>query len=246
MISLLAQIKREFTAFFFSPIAYVVLVAAMLVNGIVFGMIVDFLSDPRSGHGAAMQILFSNEFYWFLTLIICPLITMRLLSEERHLGTLETLLTAPISPVGVVVAKYVAAVSFWIVLWLPTTAYALLLSRYAEIDFGPVASGYLGTLGIGMMLLSVGLFFSALSKNQIVSSLLGFGANMALFLLGLSASMSAQQSSDSLLGYMNLFEHMLDFSKGIVDTRHLIYYGSVTGFMLFSTVQVLQIRRWRG
>ena len=246
MISLIAQIKREFTAFFYSPIAYVVLVAAMLVNGIVFGMIVDFLSDPRSGHGAAMQLLFSNEFYWFLTLIICPLITMRLLSEERHLGTIETLLTAPISPVGVVAAKYLAALSFWVVLWLPTLAYVFILSRFSSLDLGPITAGYLGTLGVGMMLLSVGLFFSSLSKNQIVAALLGFGANMALFLLGLSASMGAVQSSDSVFGYINLFEHMLDFSRGIVDTRHLVYYGSVTLFMLFCTVQVLQVRRWRG
>ena len=246
MMTLMAQIKREFIAFFVSPIAYVVLVAAMLVNGIVFGMIVDFLSDPRSGHSAAMQLMFSNEFYWFLTLVICPLITMRLLSEERNLGTLETLLTAPISPVGVVVAKFLSALSFWVVLWLPTLAYVIILSQYSTLDPGPVAAGYLGTFGVGMMLLSVGLFFSALSKNQIVAALLAFGANMAVFLLGLSASMGAVQSSESILGYINLFEHMLDFSRGIVDTRHLVYYGSVTLFMLFGTVQVLQVRRWRG
>jgi ABC-2 type transport system permease protein len=246
MTSLFAQVKRELTAFFFSPIAYVVLVAAMLVNGIVFGMIVDFLSDPNSGHGAAMQIMFSNEFYWFLVLVICPLITMRLLAEERHSGTIETLLTAPIGTVGVTVSKYLAAVFFWIVIWLPTAAYPLLLSRYASIEVGPVLAGYLGTLGVGMMLLAVGLFFSALTKNQIVAALLSFAANMALFLVGLSASMSAVQSSDSPLGYINLFDHMLDFAKGIVDTRHLVYYGSVSLFMLFSTVQVLEMRRWRG
>lgn len=245
-MTLIAQIRREFIAFFVSPIAYVVLVAAMLVNGIVFGMIVDFLSDPRSGHGAAMQLMFSNEFYWFLTLVICPLITMRLLSEEQHLGTLETLLTAPISPVGVVLAKFFAAVSFWVALWLPTLAYVLILSSFSTLDTGPVAAGYLGTFGVGIMLLSVGLFFSSLSKNQIVAALLGFGANMAIFLLGLSASMGAVQSSESILGHINLFEHMLDFARGIVDTRHLVYYGSVTLFMLFCTVQVLQVRRWRG
>lgn len=246
MSSLFAQVRREFTAFFFSPIAYVVLTAAMVVNGIVFSMVVDFLSDPQSGHAAAMQIMFSNEFYWFLTLVICPLITMRLLSEERHSGTLETLLTAPIGTTGVTVAKYLAAVAFWAVLWLPTAAYPLLLSKYAPIEVGPVLSGYLGTLGVGMMLLSVGLFFSALTKNQIVSALLSFGTNMALFLIGLSASMSAVRLSDSPLGYINMFEHMLDFSRGIVDTRHLIYYGSVSVFMLFCTVEVLEMRRWRG
>ncbi len=246
MISVFAQIKRELAAFFYSPIAYVVLVAAMLVNGIVFGMIVDLLSDPRAGHGAAMQIMFSNEFYWFLMLIICPLITMRLFSEERHSGTIETLLTAPIGTVGVTIAKYVAAVIFWIVIWLPTIAYPLLLSRYSSIEAGPVMSGYLGTLGVGMMLLSVGLFFSALTKNQIVSALLAFGANMGIFLLGLSSSMGGSSLSDSPMEYINLFDHMLNFSRGIVDTRHLTYYGTVSVFMLFATVQILEMRRWRG
>jgi ABC-2 type transport system permease protein len=240
------QIKRELMAFFFSPIAYVLLVAAMVINGVVFGMIVDFLADPHSGHGAALQIMFSNEFYWFLVLVVSPLITMRLLSEERSSGTLETLLTAPISEAGVVAAKYLAAVLFWIVLWLPTTAYVVLLSRYSEIDLGPVLSGYLGTLGVGMMLLAIGLFFSAITKNQIIAALLGFGVNMTLFLVGLSESIGSTQSSESVLAYMNLFEHMLDFSRGIVDTRHLVYYGSVTLFALFCTVQALQARRWRG
>ena len=245
-MTILYQIKREFTAFFFSPIAYVVLVAAMVVNGIVFGMIIDFLSDPRSGHGAAMQLQFSNEFYWFLVLVVCPLVTMRLLAEERHAGTIETLLTAPISATGVVVAKFLAAVAFWIVIWLPTVAYAILLSHFSTLDFGPVLSGYLGTLGVGMMLLSIGLFFSSVTRNQIVAALLGFGANMTVFLLGLSATMSDIQSSESVLAHLNLFEHMLDFSRGIVDTRHLVLYGSVSLFMLFCTVQVLEVRRWRG
>ena len=242
-MTVLIQMKREFLAFFFSPIAYVLLVAAMVVNGVVFGMIVDFLADPHSGHGAALQIMFSNEFYWFLILVISPLITMRLLSEERSSGTLETLLTAPISETGVVAAKYLAAVCFWIALWLPTTAYVLLLSRYSDIDPGPVLSGYLGTLGVGMMLLAIGLFFSALTRNQIVAALLGFGANMTLFLIGIAESIASTQSSDSVLGYLNLFEHLMDFSRGIVDTRHLVYYGSLTLFMLFCTVQALQARR---
>ena len=245
-MSILAQIRREFLAFFYSPIAYVVLVAAMAVNGVVFGMIVSFLSDPHSGHGAALEIMFSNEFYWILVLVVSPLITMRLLSEERSSGTLETLLTAPISETGVVVAKYFAAVCFWVVLWLPTTAYVLVLSRYSEIDLGPVLSGYLGTLGVGMMLLAIGLFFSALAKNQIVAALLGFGVNMTLFLVGLSESIGSEQSSESVIGYMNLFEHMTDFARGIVDTRHLVYYASLTLFTLFCAVQVLQARRWRG
>lgn len=243
----IAQLKREFAALFYSPIAYVLLTGAVIINGGIFITIINFLSDPRAGHGAAMQYLFGGTiFFWFLVLVICPLVTMRSLAEETHSGTLETLLTAPISDAQVVMAKYLSAVGFWIVLWLPTVTYVIFLSRFSEIDMGPILSGYLGTLGLGMMFLAVGLLCSAMTKNQIVAALLAFAANMILFLLGIAEFLSPSQSSDSILSYLNLWTHMDEFGRGIVDTRHLIYYGSVTAFILFSTVQVVQSRRWRG
>lgn len=246
-MTLFAQIKREMAALFYSPIAYVLLTVAIVINGGIFLAIVEFLSDPRSGHGAVIQMLFGGTlFFWFIVLVFTPLITMRALAEERHTGTLETLLTAPISDTEVVVAKFLAALSFWIILWLPTSAYALLLSRYSEVDIGPVLSGYLGTLGVGMMFLSIGLFCSAVTRNQIVAALLGFAVNMVLFLMGVFEFLSPSQSAGSLLGYMNLWTHMEDFGRGIVDSKHLVYYGSITLFALFGTVQILQARRWRG
>ena len=246
-MTIIAQLKREFAALFYSPIAYVLLTGAVIINGGIFITIINFLSDPRAGHGAAMQYLFGGTiFFWFLVLVICPLVTMRTLAEETHSGTLETLLTAPISDAQVVVAKYLSAIGFWIVLWLPTVTYVIFLSRFSEIDIGPILSGYLGTLGLGMMFLAVGLLCSAMTRNQIVAALLAFAANMILFLLGIAEFLSPSQGSDSILSYLNLWTHMDEFGRGIVDTRHLIYYGSVTAFILFSTVQVVQSRRWRG
>ncbi|MCP4677022.1 MAG: ABC transporter permease subunit [Deltaproteobacteria bacterium] len=245
-MTILAQIKREFLSFFFSPIAYVLLVATMIYNGIVFLLIVEFLSDPRAPHGAAMQFMFGGtDFFYILIITAASFITMRLIAHEKNAGTLEALLTAPINDAQVVAAKFLAAVCFYIVLWLPTLAYPLILSRYSEVDMGPIAAGYLGTLGMGMMFLSVGLLASSLSRNQIVAALLSFGGNMILFLLGIFEFVSQGQSSDSVLSYLNLWNHMPEFSRGIVDTRHLVYYISVTLFMLFTTVQVLQARRWR-
>ncbi|MDJ0765500.1 MAG: ABC transporter permease [Myxococcota bacterium] len=245
-MTIFAQIKREFAAIFFSPIAYVLLVATMVYNGIVFMLIVEFLSDPRSPHGAAMQFMFGGtNFFYLLIIAAASFITMRLISQEKSSGTLETLLTAPIGDVSVVLAKYAAAVGFYVVLWLPTLLYPMLLSRHSDIDIGPIAAGYLGTLGMGMMFLSVGLLASALSKNQIVAALLSFGGNMVLFLLGVFEFIQGSQSSDSLIGYLNLWTQMEAFGRGIVDTRYLVYYGSVTVFVLFCTVQVVQMRRWR-
>jgi ABC-2 type transport system permease protein len=246
-MSLFAQLKREFASFFYSPIAYVLLTAAAVLNGIVFLLIVDFLSDPRAPQGAAMQMLFGGTiFFWIVVIVLTPLITMRSIAEERHSGTLETLCTAPINDAQIVVAKYLAAVGFYIVLWLPTLAYPLLLAKYSDLDVGPIFSGYLGTLFVGMMFTSIGVLGSSLTRNQIIAALVSFAAIMLLFVIGIFDFMTGETSSNSLLHYMNLWTHMEDFGRGIVDTRHLVYYGSVTLFSLFSTVQIMQFRRWRG
>jgi ABC-2 type transport system permease protein len=246
-MSIFAQLKREFTAFFYSPIAYVLLTAAAVLNGVVFLLVIDFLSDPRAPQGAAMQMLFGGTiFFWIIVIVLTPLITMRTLAEERHSGTLETLLTAPISDMQVVVAKYLAAVGFYIVLWLPTLAYPLLLSSYSDLDLGPILSGYLGTLGVGMMFTAVGMLGSSLTRNQIIAALISFGAIMMMFVIGIFDFLGGETSPDSVLHYVNLWTHMEDFGRGIVDTRHLAYYGSVSLLALFCTVQVVQLRRWRG
>jgi len=243
----LAQLRREFTSLFYSPIAYVLLVAAMVINGIHFMLIVYFLSDPYAPHGAAMQYLFGGTIFFYLLLLgVASMITMRSLAEERHSGTIETLLTAPIGELQVVAAKYLALLGFYAVLWLPTLLYPLILSRYSDIDPGPITSGYLGTLLLGMMFLAIGLFFSALTRSQIIAALLTLAVNFTLFLLPLYEIVSPSFTPDSVLGYMNIWNHMEDFGRGIVDTRHLVYYGSVTLFALFATIQVLQARRWKG
>jgi ABC-2 type transport system permease protein len=245
-MSIFAQLKREFAVFFYSPIAYVLLTVAAVINGGVFLLIVDSLTDPQAPRMAAMEMLFGNVFFWFIVLVLTPLITMRTLAEERHSGTLETLLTAPISDAQVVLAKYLAAVGFYIVLWLPTLAYPIFLSRYAEIDLGPILSGYLGTLVVGMMFAAIGVLGSSLTRNQIIAALISFGANMVLFVIGIFGAIGAESSPDSVLPYMDFWTHMQEFGRGIVDTRHLAYYGSVTLLALFCTVQILQLRRWRG
>lgn len=245
-MTLIAQYKREIQSLFYSPIAYVLLVATMVYNGFVFLLIVDFLASPNAPAGAPMQYMFGGtSFFYIIITGACSFITMRLIAQEKSSGTLETLLTAPINETEVVMAKYAAALSFYVILWLPTLAYPLILSRYSEIDVGPIGAGYLGTFGIGMMFLAIGLFCSTLSKNQIVAALLSFAGNMVLLLIGVLAFLQSSTSSDSLVSYLNLWDHMDAFSRGIVDTRYLVYYFSTTVFVLFCTVQVLQVRRWK-
>lgn len=242
----LAQLKREFAAIFYSPIAYVLIAACLITNGITFFLILDFLSSPHAPYGAIMQWMFGDNIFFFIVLIMATaLVTMRTIAEEKHTGTLETLLTSPISDLQMVLAKYLSTVGFWIILWIPTLIYPVLLTQYSSIDVGPLAAGYVGTLALGMMFLAIGLFFSSISINQIISALLSFGTGFVLMIIPLFQMTDPTTSSASMLGYVNMWTHMGDFSRGIVDTRPLILYGSVTVFALFGTTQVIQSRRWR-
>lgn len=244
-MNMLWQIRREFAAFFYSPVAYVVIGAGALLNSVMFYLIILFLTRSGPAPGAPMEMLFSWVLFWLVVLILTPLITMRSFAEEKHSGTLETLVTAPISDFRIVMAKYISALAFYCIMWLPTVVFPLILAWYASIDVGPVLSGYLGTFGIGVMLTGVGILCSALTRNQIVAALVTFGVMMALFLSGLFRWVDGL-SAQPFFEYIDLMGHMEDFAKGIVDTRRLIYYGSVALISIFATVQVLSSRRWNG
>ena len=177
--------------------------------------------------------------------MIAPVLTMRLLAEERKSGTIEVLMTAPITEAQVVLGKYLAALLFYLTLWLPSLVYAVIIAAYSEVDWGPVASGYLGILAIGALFLAVGVFASSVSRNQIVAALATFAMLMVFFSFGLLEGLFQGEIVKQALGYMNLWQHMEEFSKGIVDTRRLVFYGSVTAFFLFLSAQSLETRKWR-
>jgi ABC-2 type transport system permease protein len=248
-MNVFAQVRRELLAFFYSPMAYVLLASSMVLNSAVFLFILAFAAEPSSRETAAtvLQYVFGGTiFFYFLALAVPAFLTMRLLSEEKASGTIETLVTAPIGETGVVLAKYLASLLFYALLWAPTALFPLLLWRHGELDPGPVLGSYLGTLGLGAMFLAIGLFCSALTRSQIISVLLAFGASFAVFLLGLLDFVTPSMAHDSWTSYLNLWSHMEDFGRGIVDTRRLVLYGSTAVFFLFAAVQVLQARRWRG
>ena len=170
---------------------------------------------------------------------------MRLVSEELRSGTIEVLMTAPVSEAQVVLGKYCAALVFYAFLWAPTGIYVALLSRHLDIDLGPVAAGYLGIFGIGALFLAVGLFASATSKNQIVAASVTFACLLLLFSAGLLEGLFNAPLAKKVFGYMDLWTHMADFAKGIVDTRRLVYYASTAAFFLFLTTKALAAKKWR-
>jgi ABC-2 type transport system permease protein len=246
MRKLLALVNRELLAYFSSPLAYVVLTAFLFVNGYVFYLIVAFLNDPRTPAMAPLKLIFGGTiFFWLYLLFVVPVITMRLLAEERRSGTLEVLLTSPVSEGQVVAGKLFAAFVFYVFLWVPTLAYVAILASRARLDYGPVASGYLGIALLGAMFLSVGLLTSSLVRNQIIAAILAFAILIVLFSLGLVENLVTNATLKGALGYMNLWNHMDDFGRGIVDTRHVVYNLSLTGFFAFLATRALEASKGR-
>jgi ABC-2 type transport system permease protein len=232
---LFAIVGREWRAYFFSPLAYVILAAFLLVNGYIFAVIVNYLNNPMNAKSQALPFLFTNTFFWIFNLFFTPLIAMRLFAEERKAGTLEILLTSPVSEGTVVLGKFLGAVGFFLTLWLPTLVYVAILRSQTPIDLGPVAASYLGVALIGAYFLSIGTFASTLTKNQIVAAIVAFAIILVVFSMGLIENMVNDPSKRDVFAYFNLWDHMEDFTRGVVDTRRLVYYLSATAFFLFLT-----------
>ena len=238
-----AIVAREWRAYFFSPLAYVILAAFLLMNGMIFYAIVSFLSAPNAPKGQALPYLFTNTYFWLFNLFVVPIIAMRLFAEERKSGTIEILLTSPVSETQAVLGKFVGALGFFLTLWAPTLVYVWILRSQTPIDLGPVASGYLAITLLGGYFLSVGTFASTLTKNQIVAAILSFGMLIPIFSAGLLESMVNAPGARELLGYFNLWDHMDELARGVVDSRRLTYYLSATTFFLFLSVVSLAAKK---
>jgi ABC-2 type transport system permease protein len=247
MRKLTAIVRRELIAYFSSPLAYIVITAFLLLQGYIFYLIVSFLNDPRTRAMTPLELFFGGTiFFWLFLLFVVPVITMRLVAEERRSGTIETLLTSPVTEGQVVAAKFLAALVFYVVLWLPTILYVVILKAYSSIDLGPVASGYLGVVLVGFLFLAVGTFTSTLTDNQLIAAILAFAAMVALFSVGLVEQLLVSSSGlKAALGYMNLWNHMDDYAKGIVDSRHVVYEVSVGVLFLFLASRSLIAKKWR-
>ena len=241
---------REVRSYFYSPVAYIVLVFFLLVAGVDFYFQVSFMNQRQLQY-SVQEAFFNSVFFWFAFVLIFPLITMRLFAEEFKLGTIEPLMTAPVRDWQVVLAKFFGALLFYIILWLPTLLYFLFFQKIthqtAAAAPGAYWGAYLMLLLIGMFYLSVGCLASVLTKNQIVAAIISFCAITLLFFLGLVQYILLDVSSIAreLLGYFSAIEHMGTFSRGVIDTRPIVFYVSMTIVMLTLTYQVFQFRKWR-
>lgn len=227
--------RKELRSYFNSAVAYVVIVVFLAIIGY-FHTSNLFLMNT-----ASMRLTF--EFAPLVFLFIIPAITMRLISEERKSGTIELLSTKPLQDAEVIAGKFFAAWALIALTLLPTLLYYVTIAMLGEIDNGPVIGGYLGLLLMAGVYVSVGLLASSLTDNQIIAFIVGFLLCFALFMLD-KILIYVPGFMTSVVEYLGTDAHYQNIARGVVDSRDLIYFASVTGLALLLSVVSLERRKW--
>ena len=239
--------KRELFAFFVTPLAWVLITAFLVVQGMHFFLLVDhFSSQLAVSDQTPLQAFFGDTALLYLVLfLLIPPMTMRLFAEERRAGTIEPLLSAPVSTPAVVLAKYAAALTTYLAMWAPTVLYLVILRRTGEIDWHVAASAYLGVALVGGGYLSLGLLMSALTKSQFLALVLTALVILALFIIGIAEFATREGSTmHAVCQHVSVWAHMNDFASGVVDSRRLVFYGTLIVLPLFITTRAVDAWRW--
>jgi ABC-2 type transport system permease protein len=244
---------KELRSYFSSPIAYIIIGFFLLPFGVFFYLYLTAFvrqSMQQAQFGGAMNIN-QNVIRYVLQnasviiLFIMPMITMRTYSEEKRSGTIELLLTSPVTDLEIIVGKFLGALGLYIALLAVTLPYMGILFYYGNPEWRPVAAGYLGLLLMGGAFVSLGLLISSTTNNQIVAGIVTFVVFLLLWIIGWFAD-SAGPTIGPITSWLSITEHFDDFSKGIIDTKHVLYYLSLITFGLFLTAKSVDTERWRG
>ncbi len=249
--------NRELKSIFYSPVAYLVLFAFYLLASFFWytslawyakaSMEAAAMAQFRGGQEMHLGEMLIAPFYGNVTvtfLLLLPLISMRQLSEEKKMGTIEILFTYPFSDLDVVLGKWLASLTLLAALLAPTLLFPLLIADKAALPWGIILNGMAGLFLVGASCLAVGLFFSALSENQIVAAALSFGSLLFLFVLGWLESLTSG-TVKSLLGNLALLNHFQGMAKGLISLKDLSYFFFLSFFCLFGTLRVLESKQWR-
>ncbi|KPL01035.1 MAG: ABC transporter [candidate division Zixibacteria bacterium SM23_73_3] len=228
--------KKELRSFFDSPIAYIVITTFLLISGWFF------FSDLFLVNQASLRNLF--DIIPFIFMFFVPAVTMRLISEEKRSGTIEILLTLPVKDYEIILGKFLAGLILIVVAVLLTLVYTFTLSGLGDLDFGSVVAGYIGLIFLGATYLSVGVFTSSFTQNQIVAFITSFAIIFALYMLN-KVLMFVPNFLASFFEYLSVDYHFSNISRGVIDSRDVIYYLSLVFFFLFLAVRALESRKWR-
>jgi ABC-2 type transport system permease protein len=243
----LAVYRREMLALWVTPLAWVLLVAFLLIQGLSFYSIVIHITSMAQvsiDYGPVQAYFGQSIFVIISLLLICPALTMRAFAEERKSGTIETLLTAPVTPAGVVCGKYLATLTTYVAIWAPTLLYVVILRKTGTVDWPVVGASYLGVLSIGAGYLAVGTLMSAMTKSQLMALVLSVLVQFGLFILGIGEYIFEPGVLHSISSHVSVLTQMDELSKGVVDLRRLVFDATLVGLPLFVTVRVVDSWRW--
>ena len=250
MQKILALARRELSAYFFSPAAYVVTAAFLAGVSVVFLMPIKIGAlglniKPVFRPGAASTLGPLFDVLAYLLVIVIPLLTMRLLAEEARSGTVETLMTAPVTDAQVVLGKFLGAFVMYLALLATTVVFFILVAVFGRPDWGVVGMGYVGMILLGALYISVGLFASSLTRYQLVAVPIGIGI-LGLFTGGtylLALLLPAERAA--IVSKFDLIVYFGYFTRGVLDSRGVVFFLTVTALFLFFSVKVLESKRWR-
>ena len=227
---------KEFKSYQTSPMAYVVTAIFLLLTGFFFS------SSPATYMETSIKGFLGAG--GILLLLLASVLTMRLLAEERKLGTLELLMTAPVRDSEVILGKFLGSLGILAVMLALTLYYPILLIAFGDPDLGPIGTGYLGLFLLGSTALAIGLFASSLTSNQIVAAVVAGGILFALWSMGAAAAFLPEALRE-IINHLSLSFYFPDFIRGIIDTRGVVYYLSITALFLFLAVRSVENAKWR-
>lgn len=232
-----AMTRKELYSYLVSPMAYVVAAVFLLVNGLIFFLILNS-GFPE----ATLKPLLPTTA--FLLLLLIPVLTMRLLAEEKSTGTVELLMTFPITDTQVVLGKFLATLLVFILMLVPTLVYVIVLKVFGNAEWGPLVTAYLGLILLGGAFIAIGMFASSLTRNQIVAAVFGIGLLLLLWIMS-SASSVLGPRIGGFLAYLSLNDHFNSFQEGVLEGKDVLFYFSLIAVSLFLTIRVFESSRWR-
>ena len=246
--------EKELRSYFASPIAYIIIGLFALIFGRFFDVYLTFFVQRSSGMGPMgggshninqdmIRYLLMNSAV--IILFVMPMITMRTYAEEKRSGTIELLLTSPLTDLQIILGKFLGAMGLYVAMLIVTLLHMAILFVYGNPEWKPIAAGYLGLILMGGCFISLGLLISSFTKNQIVAGVITFAAFLMLWIISWNADQSGPWAR-AILTHLSIIDHFDDFARGIIDTKHLVYYASFITLGLFLTAKSVDSERWRG
>ena len=255
MGNIIAIAQKELKSYFSSPIAYIVIGLWAFLYGWFFINILAFFvrQSMQMGQFSGQQAMNVNQQLirpllqnvTILDLFLLPMVTMRTYAEEKRSGTIELLLTSPVSDFEIIMGKFLGAMALYTVMLGVTLLHVALLFKFGTPEWKPIVTAYIGLLLLGGCFIALGLLISSLTKNQIVAGMVTFAVFLMLWIITWIGSFSGP-TVDKITQYVSILDHLDDFGKGVLDTKHLIYYLSFITFGLFLTAKSVDSERWRG